>query len=301
MSRRSPPTNRSTSNSPSRTTESEKLQKVLARAGFGSRREIEGWIEAGKIKVNDQVAQLGDRVTPHDNIRVNGRQVHPHRLFATRRRVLIYHKDVGTVCTRSDPEQRKTIFSDLPELRTGRWINVGRLDINTSGLLIITTDGELANRLMHPSYEIEREYLVRVLGKIDPEILEHLQQGIELEDGMARFENIIDVGGEGANHWYRVTLREGRNREVRRMWESQGVQVSRLSRIRFGPIEMPRRLARGQWQELDQEQIDTLLDAVGLKAPTHSGKRFGPAKEKASKSTAKKRTSVHKNRDSRYR
>lgn len=275
---------------------SEKLQKVLARAGFGSRREIETWISAGKIKVNDEIATLGDRVTAQDTVRVNGRVVHPHRLFATRRRVLVYHKDVGTVCTRSDPEQRKTIFSDLPDLHTGRWINVGRLDINTSGVMIMTTDGELANRLMHPSYEIEREYLVRVLGKVEPAILDRLQQGIELEDGKARFENIIDVGGEGANHWYRVTLREGRNREVRRMWESQGVQVSRLSRIRFGPVEMPRRLARGKWQELEQSDIDALLEVVGLNAQSQSDKKFGPDKDKGAKVSGKKRPPTNKKR-----
>ena len=268
--------------------DSEKLQKVLARAGFGSRREIETWIEAGRIKVNDEVAKLGDRVSFHDKVRVNGRVVHPQRLFGTRRRVLIYHKDVGTVCTRSDPENRRTVFRDLPSIKTGRWISVGRLDINTSGLLIMTTDGELANRLMHPSYEIEREYLVRVLGQVAPSVLKRLTQGVDLEDGPAKFDNIIDVGGEGANHWYRVTLHEGRNREVRRIWESQGVQVSRLSRIRFGPVEMPRRLARGKCQELDQKEIEALCGIVGLQEKTASSRK------KASRKTFPKKKSVKK-------
>ena len=253
--------------------ESEKLQKVLARAGFGSRREIEGWIEAGRVKVNDVAATLGDRVTFHDKVRVNGRVVHPQRLFGQRRRVLVYYKDVGTVCTRSDPEKRRTIYRDLPSIKTGRWISVGRLDINTSGLMIMTTDGELANRLIHPSYEIEREYLVRVLGKVAPAVLDRLTQGIELEDGPAKFDKLIDMGGEGANHWYRVTLHEGRNREVRRIWESQGVQVSRLSRISFGPVEIPRRLPRGKWQELEQTEIETLCGVVGLHEKPSSNKK----------------------------
>ena len=242
----------------------EKLQKVLARAGFGSRREIETWIEQGRIKVNQHTAKLGDRVTAHDRISVNGKAVSAQRLFGGQRRVIIYNKDFGSVCTRSDPEQRKTIFADLPHLKNGRWISVGRLDINTSGLLLLTTDGELANRLMHPSFEIEREYLVRVHGTVDDAILSRLQQGVELDDGKARFDKIIDVGGEGANHWYRVVLREGRKREVRRLWESQAVQVSRLTRIRYGNIEIPRRLQRGQWLELEPKQTEALCKMAGL-------------------------------------
>lgn len=244
---------------------SEKLQKVLARAGFGSRRELEEWIEAGRVKVNRETAKLGDRATKEDKIFVDGKLINSYRLFATQRRVIVYHKNVGTVCTRSDPEHRKTIYHDLPKLRGGRWIGIGRLDLNTSGLLLLTTDGELANRLMHPSYEVEREYLVRVLGAVSPAVLKGLLDGVELDDGVAKFDTITDVGGEGANHWYRVTLHEGRNREVRRLWEAQGIQVSRLSRIRFASIEMPRRLMRGNWQELEEKQVEDLCNTVGLR------------------------------------
>jgi 23S rRNA pseudouridine2605 synthase len=275
---------------------SEKLQKVLARAGFGSRREIETWIEQGRIKVNRHTASLGDRVTPEDKISVNGRAVHPQRLFGTQRRVIIYNKDFGTVCTRSDPEQRKTIFEDLPRIKSGRWISVGRLDINTSGLLLLTTDGELANRLMHPSHEIEREYLVRVLGEVDNAILQRLQRGVELEDGVARFEKIRDIGGEGANHWYRVVLREGRKREVRRLWESQGVKVSRLNRIRFGSIEIPRRLQRGQWQEMEAQQIDALCRMVGLPTASSGNERKAKPRNPKKKTAPRRKGTAPRSR-----
>jgi 23S rRNA pseudouridine2605 synthase len=243
---------------------SEKIQKVLARAGFGSRRQIEQWLEEGRIRVNQLTAKLGDRISETDAVELDGKRISSQRMQTASRRVLMYHKDVGTVCTRSDPEGRKTVFDDLPKLRGSRWILVGRLDITTTGLLLVTTDGELANRLMHPSYGLEREYLVRVLGKVDHAMLERLLQGVELEDGIAQFESIVDMGGEGANHWYKVVVKEGRNREVRRLWESQGIQVSRLSRIRFGPVLLPKYLRRGKWMDLDEKRIGELCARIGL-------------------------------------
>ena len=219
----------------------EKIQKVLARAGYGSRREIEGWIEAGRIKVNRQLAKLGDRIGPDDRVSLDGKPL--TRLHhAPRRRVIAYHKPIGEVCTRQDPEGRPTIFQHLPRIQNSRWIAVGRMDINTVGLILLTTDGELANRLMHPSSQVEREYAVRVLGEATAEKLQQLQQGVMLEDGMAHFDRILDSGGEGANHWFHVTLKEGRNREVRRLWEAVGLKVNRLIRIRYGNIELGRKL-----------------------------------------------------------
>jgi 23S rRNA pseudouridine2605 synthase len=254
---------------------SEKLQKVLARAGFGSRREIEGWIQEGRVKVNGKPATLGDRVDEQARIEVDGKRVHAGKLQEKRTRVLLYHKPVGKVCTRRDPEGRPTIYEDLPHLAGGRWIPVGRLDLNTSGLLLVTTDGELANRLMHPSHEIEREYAVRVLGEVDRFMLDRLLAGVELEDGTARFEAIADAGGEGANHWYHVILREGRKREVRRLWESQGVTVSRLTRVRFGGITLPRGQKPGRWEDLPEAAINQLKKMVGLSVakPAHRGAR----------------------------
>jgi 23S rRNA pseudouridine2605 synthase len=244
----------------------EKLQKVLARAGYGSRREIETWIEQGRIKVNRELAKLGDRVGPEDRIFLDGK---PLRIqHAPRLRVIAYHKPVGEVCTRHDPEGRPTIFDRLPHIQNGRWIAVGRLDINTSGLLLLTTDGELANRLMHPSSEIEREYAVRVLGVISPENLQQLQTGVMLDDGMAHFNRILDSGGEGSNHWYHVTLREGRNREVRRLWEAVGMKVSRLMRIRYANIELGRGLRPGKFRDLETQELQRLLQQVGMTQPT---------------------------------
>ena len=244
----------------------EKLQKVLARAGYGSRREIEGWIAEGRITVNKQVAKLGDRVSEHDAILIDGHPPQAHRLAGPKRRVLAYYKPEGEVCTRTDEQGRPTIFDRLPKLRNGRWIAVGRLDINTTGLILLTTDGELANRLMHPSGEVEREYAVRVLGEVTPEMLEMLRRGVILEDGMAYFDAIQEAGGEGANRWYHVVLKEGRNREVRRLWESQGLKVSRLIRVRYGPIKLSRSLRIGQWQELERDDVLALLQPTGLEA-----------------------------------
>jgi 23S rRNA pseudouridine2605 synthase len=242
----------------------EKLQKVLANAGLGSRRQIEQWITAGRISVNREVAQLGVRVSHGDDIRIDKRRFNwpPKHKAAAAPHVLCYHKPVGEICTRRDPEGRPTVFEHLPKAKNGRWIVIGRLDINTSGLLLFTDNGELAHQLMHPAQGLEREYAVRVLGEIHPETLERLKQGVELEDGEARFERIIPAGGQGANHWYHVILREGRNREVRRLWESQGVKVSRLIRIRFGPIHLPAHLHQGHTQTLTTEEIAQLIAAT---------------------------------------
>jgi 23S rRNA pseudouridine2605 synthase len=244
--------------------EGEKLQKVLARAGLGSRRELEHWIEDGRITVNGVVARLGDRVLPGQDIRVDGQPLSAGARHGTRRRVILYSKPEGQVCTTADPQGRPTVFDHLPVLRNARWIVIGRLDFNTQGLLLFTTDGELANKLMHPSSEIEREYAVRVLGKVDADMLARLRAGVQLDDGPAHFDDIRDAGGEGANHWYHVTLKEGRNREVRRLWEAVGVKVSRLIRVRFGPVTLPRLLRPGRWQELDKETMAALLETVGI-------------------------------------
>ncbi|BAU75626.1 23S rRNA pseudouridine(2605) synthase RluB [Metapseudomonas furukawaii] len=254
----------------------EKLQKVLARMGLASRRDIEAWIGEGRVKVNGEVATLGQRVDSHDAISVDGRLLKREEAVESVRRVLIYNKPEGEVCTRDDPEGRPTVFERLPRLRAGRWINIGRLDINTTGLLLFTTDGELANRLMHPSYEMDREYAVRVRGEVTEEMLENLKQGVMLEDGPAKFTDIQEApGGEGLNHWYHCVVMEGRNREVRRLWESQGLVVSRLKRVRFGPVFITSDLTMGRWREMSQSEVDILSAEVGLKPvalPTMKGK-----------------------------
>ena len=243
----------------------EKLQKVLARMGLGSRREIEGWIGAGRVTVNGEPAQLGCRVDSLDQIMVDGRPLKRDLNTEVVRRVLIYNKPEGEVCTRDDPEGRPTVFEQLPRLKQGRWINVGRLDINTSGLLLFTTDGELANRLMHPSSQMDREYAVRVMGEVDEEMIERLQAGVMLDDGPAKFTDVVSSGGEGINRWFHVCLMEGRNREVRRLWESQGVRVNRLKRVRFGPVFLGPELPVGRWREMKQNELDVLSEEVGLK------------------------------------
>jgi 23S rRNA pseudouridine2605 synthase len=241
----------------------EKLQKVLAHSGVGSRREMERWIEAGRIKVNNELATLGDRVSAADDIQVDGKPLKRDTSKKTRR-ILIYNKPDGEVCTRNDPEGRQTVFDRLPKLKGERWIAVGRLDINTSGLLIFTTDGELANKLMHPSTSnIDREYAVRIAGNVDDAMIKRLKTGVALEDGMAKFTDVKYFSGEGFNQWYHVVLMEGRNREVRRLWESQEVQVSRLKRVRYGCVFLSSRLATGKWQELNQKEANELADLAG--------------------------------------
>jgi len=237
----------------------------LARLGLASRREIEKWIASGRISVDGKVAKLGCRVNAHAKIFVDNRLVQRNSSESVTR-VIIYHKPVGEVCTRSDEKNRKTVFASLPLLRGARWVMVGRLDISTAGLLLFTNNGELANRLMHPSFEIEREYAVRVLGEVSHDVLDRLKRGVKLEDGMARFAKIRRARGkeQGANQWYHVVLREGRNREVRRLWESQGVKVSKLLRVRFDGVKLPRSLPRGQWAELRDREVKKLLDRVGL-------------------------------------
>jgi len=241
---------------------SEKIQKILAHAGLASRRQIELWIRDGRIVINGQVAKLGDRITPDVNIAIDGRVVKLFKSIQQKTRVILYHKPEGEICSRKDPEERPTIFDHLPQLRHGRWISIGRLDFNTSGVLLLTNDGELAHRLMHPSREIEREYAVRILGKVLPNMIKKLKTGIILDDKKAYFDDITDAGGEGTNHWYHVIVKEGRNRMVRRLWESQGLTVSRLIRIRYGMITLPRFLRRGKWQELDQDTVTELLKSI---------------------------------------
>ncbi len=243
---------------------SEKLQKVLARAGLGSRRALEHWISQGRISVDGARAALGQRVGPRQVVRVDGRPLAIRQRRRVRRRVLAYHKPEGELCTRADPAGRATVFSQLPPLRQARWVAVGRLDVNSTGLLLLTTDGELAHRLMHPSRALEREYAVRVLGEIDASALQRLRTGIELDGAPARFDQVRAGGGRGANRWYYVTLREGRRREVRRLWQAVGARVSRLIRVRYGPITLPRGLRPGQWQELDPGAVAALAAAAGL-------------------------------------
>lgn len=235
-----------------------RLQKILALTGLGSRREMEDAIQAGRVEVNGKVASLGDKVTHGDRVRFDGKNVAlkwPDRLP----RVILYHKQEGEIVSRDDPEGRVSVFARLPKVSSSRWIAIGRLDFNTSGLLIFTTSGELANVMMHPRFEVEREYAVRVLGELTDEQMKQLTKGIELDDGTAQFNFIADEGGEGSNHWYRVILREGRNREVRRMFEHFGLTVSRLMRVRFGPVSLPGRLKRGHWTELEPQDVQKLL------------------------------------------
>ncbi len=241
---------------------SEKIQKVLATAGLASRRQIEKWLREGRISVNGQIAKLGDRITHDAKVRFDGREIKLIKSASQKTRVLLYHKPEGEICTRSDPENRPTIFDHLPLLRNGRWISIGRLDFNTSGVLLLTNDGELAHRLTHPSKEMERQYAVRIQGQVSPQMIQQLKKGVKIDQKEAHFEEILDAGGEGTNHWYHVIIKEGRNRIVRKLWESQGVVVSRLIRIRFGDITLPRVLRRGKWMELDKETVKNLLQIV---------------------------------------
>ncbi|WP_459614663.1 23S rRNA pseudouridine(2605) synthase RluB [Bordetella sp. 2513F-2] len=250
-----------------------KLHKVLADAGIGSRREMEELIVAGRVSVNGEPAHIGQRVGPNDQVRVNGKPI--QRPNAKKPpRVILYHKPAGEIVSHDDPGGRASVFARLPKLRTGKWLSVGRLDLNTEGLLIFTTSGDMANRIMHPRYGTEREYAVRVLGEMDEDQRRSLVEGIELEDGKAAFGALDYLGGEGSNRWYRVTLQEGRNREVRRMFEAVGVTVSRLIRTRFGDIVLPRNLRRGRWEEVDSTLVSALMVQLGLlRDPEEGGRR----------------------------
>jgi 23S rRNA pseudouridine2605 synthase len=236
----------------------QKIHKVLAQAGLGSRREMEELIRIGKVKVNGALAQVGMRVQPGDVIRVGKRQV-TVRDSARLPRIILYHKPEGEIVSHDDPQGRPSVFEKLPPMRRGKWLAVGRLDYNTCGLLMFTTSGELANRLTHPRYEVEREYAVRIIGKLGDEHVRALKKGVRLEDGMARFEDLEERGGRGTNNWYRVVLREGRNRIVRRMFEAVGYKVSRLMRVRFGMVSLPFALRRGTWREMDEERTGAIL------------------------------------------
>jgi 23S rRNA pseudouridine2605 synthase len=245
-------------------TEPQRLHKVLASCGFGSRRAMEEMILAGRITVNREPAEVGQKVGPGDEVRINGQLVKV-RFAEPRARILMYHKPAGEIVTRDDPEGRPTVFEHLPNIGNGKWIAIGRLDFNTEGLLLFTNAGDLANRMMHPRYEVEREYAVRTLGTLTPEQQQQLLTGIELEDGPAKVESLQDGGGEGSNHWYHVVLKEGRNREVRRLFEALGLAVSRLIRTRYGPVAMPSRVKRNQTLELTPEEVQGVLLAAGLK------------------------------------
>lgn len=269
----------------------EKLQKVLADAGLGSRREMEALIASGAVTVNGQSAKVGDRVSAADAVRVEGRLVRRPQAEAETPRVLLYHKPAGEIVSRDDPEGRPSVFARLPRVPGGRWIAVGRLDFNTEGLLLFTTSGSLANRLMHPRYEMEREYAVRTAGEIEPENWEKLTKGIELEDGPAKFESLTDEGGQGLNHWYRVTIREGRNREVRRLFEAVNLTVSRLIRVRYGDIALPSNLKRGERLEMTPEEVRAWLASLAKAdaAVTPEAAAAKAAEKKAEKAAARQR------------
>lgn len=283
----------------------ERIQKVLAEAGVASRRAIEEMIAEGRIRVNGEAATVGQKISAADRVTVDGHAVR-HSQAPEETKVLLYKKRVGELVTRDDPDGRRTVFRKLPALKTGRWIAVGRLDINTSGLLLLTNDGELARRLTHPSFELEREYAVRVLGNVDAEVLERLRKGVTLDDGLAKFESIeaSDYGDEplddeegerpgAANTWWRVMLKEGRNREVRRLMESQGLKVSRLIRVRYGTVELGRGVKSGGWRELDADELKELRAAVKLSAPKPArGRR--PSGEAPSRT---ERTRTERSRD----
>lgn len=273
----------------------EKLQKILARAGFGSRRSVETLISEGLVKVNGRTAKLGDRATPDDKIKVRDQAVKETRLQKQPTQVILYNKPEGRVCSRNDDKGRDTIFEQLPRIINGRWISIGRLDLNTSGLLILTNNGELANRMMHPSYEVEREYTVRVFGEVSDEALKQVFKGVQLDDGPARFTKVSKMQtseeGESINKWYKVTIKEGRYREVRRIWEAVGVQVSRLHRVRYGQFTIPRMLRKGKTEALSWKQINQLLKSVDLKEEARpdlrSNKQAGDKKQKRMNSNSK--------------
>lgn len=280
----------------------ERVQKVLARGGLASRREIERWIKEGLLTINGVKVSLGQSLKTGDRLDIKGRIVNWEKFAEQPTRVLVYHKPTGEVVTRRDPEGRPVIFTQLPKLQIGRWIAVGRLDINTSGLILVTNNGELANRLMHPSAEVDREYAVRILGTVDDEMIARLKMGVELEDGLAHFNDIKFFAGEGANKWYHVVVKEGRNRLVRRLWESQKMIVSRLIRVRYGPAILPERVKAHTFYELDEKELAALMAFVDMKAEKppklHWQQKTSPTKNKTyptvNKSKRQSFNSTHK-------
>lgn len=249
-----------------------KLHKVLAEAGLGSRRDMEELIIAGRVSVNGEPAHIGQRILPTDQVRINGKPLQ-RRVSKKPPRVLVYHKPAGEIVSTNDPEGRPSVFDHLPSMKSAKWLAVGRLDFNTEGLLLFTTSGDIANRLMHPRYGIEREYAVRTLGELEEGMRQKLLAGVELDDGVAQFSRVADGGGEGVNKWYRVTIGEGRNREVRRMFEAVGLTVSRLIRTRYGSMTLPRGLKRGRWEELDEHAVRSLMSAIGLEKQSKENER----------------------------
>jgi 23S rRNA pseudouridine2605 synthase len=280
---------------------SDKLQKLLAHAGYGSRREIETWISDGRISLNGKRAKLGDRASATDRVLVDGKLTQLSAQQTEVIKALIYHKPEGEICSRKDPKGRPTIFDKLPGIPNGRWVSVGRLDINTSGLILLTNNGELANKLMHPSTGLEREYLVRVRGEASPETIETLtRHGVDIDGKPAKFDRVIqaDTAEEGTNHWYRVVIKEGRYREVRRMWDAVGHTVSRLKRIRYGTIKLTRDVKRGQHTKIAPKQLEKLVASVGLDEQFSS--QLYSARGAAAKNTAKPRpNSAFKPRETR--
>lgn len=268
----------------------ERVQKLLARAGAGSRRQIDAAVSKGRVKLNGRIAEPGTTATEGDRLSIDGRtfRVEVHRATP---RVLVYNKPEGEVTTRNDPEGRPTVFTRLPRLKNARWISIGRLDINTTGLLLFTDDGDLANGLMHPSSEMDREYACRVHGVVTQENLQHLLSGVELEDGPARFSDIVEGEQVGANRWFHVVIMEGRNRAVRRLWESQGLQVSRLKRVRFGPVFLDKGLRTGTFRELEPADVAVLAQEAGVPA-AHAQLTLVPVRargRKPAKKTGKRR------------
>jgi 23S rRNA pseudouridine2605 synthase len=243
-----------------------RLQKLLAQAGFGSRREIEDWITGARLTLNGKLAQLGNRATPRDKIELDGKPL-AFEKASDEIRVLMYHKPEGELVSRHDPQGRPTVFANLPKIKGAKWMSIGRLDFNTSGLLLFTNSGALANGMMHPRFEFEREYAVRVFGGLTEEEVARLLSGIPLGDGPAAFEKVVPAGGEGSNRWYRVTLKEGRNREVRRLLEALGKQVSRLMRLRYGSVTLPEDVRAGEWRELEPAQVEALLNPPAARPP----------------------------------
>jgi 23S rRNA pseudouridine2605 synthase len=250
----------------------ERIQKFLAHQGVASRRQVDQMLQDGRITVNGKPAKPGDQVAGGEKIAVDGKLLRISRTEA-RPKVMMYHKPIGEVCSRKDPEGRPDVYRNLPNLQQGRWVGIGRLDINTSGLLLFTNQGELANRLMHPSFEVEREYAVRIHGEVTPDMMQTLRKGVMLEDGEAKFENIIDAGGEGTNHWYHVMLKEGKNREVRRLWEAVGVEVSRLQRVRYENFTLPKWLKPGKVRLFEDDSIRTLYQRLDLNYPEIANRR----------------------------